>query len=91
MMNLLFKAKIENIFKNMLKIVIGTIFILIIIWTCIFLTDFILYKNNRQPIFIKIELDNSTGEYTTKSTGLGYYFITKNNNTVLYIFGKKVN
>ena len=90
MTNIYFRTKMANILKIIFKTVIVFLIIAIVIWTCIFLTDYILYKNNRQALFTKTKIDNTNDEFLSVANGLGYKFVTKNDETSLYLFGKKI-
>ena len=81
--------------KERTKITIGTIFcslgIILGLWLCLFITDFVLYKNNMPMLFSKTDINVVDEKREITEVGLGYYTIhTEENVSEFYLFGKKI-
>ena len=58
----------------------------------LFVTDFVLFKNNMPLLFSKAKVEEIEGRHYTIERGLGYYVITDTDNVPqLYVFGNKIN
>jgi len=81
--------------KARIKITISTVgislAIVIGLWLLLFVTDYIMYKNNIPMLFSVTKIKEANGEHITVETGLGYYVIMDENNvSELYLFGHKI-
>lgn len=82
-------------FKARAKITIGTVAIslgiIIGLWLCLFITDYIMYANDIPMLFSKTEVQEIEDKHITTETGLGYYVVTNNTGiTEFYLFGHKI-
>ena len=81
--------------KARAKITIGTVVVSLAIvigaWLLLFVTDYVMYKNNMPMLFSKTKVEEIDGKHYSVESGLGYYVITDTNNeSELFIFGKKI-
>lgn len=60
-------------------------------WMVLFVTDYIMYKNNMPILFAATKVEAIEGKHIITEKGLGYYVITNGNNLPeLYLFGHKI-
>ena len=81
--------------KSRIKITVGTVLIslgiILGLWGLLFVTDYIMFVNNKPIIFSRTSIEEINGEYITIENGLGYYAITSEKNAPeLYLLGKKI-
>ena len=81
--------------KERTKITIGTIIIslaiIVGIWTCLFVTDLLLFENDMPMLFVKTKIDDSRDKRITTEVGLGYYAHHIGLETEeLYLFGTRI-
>lgn len=81
--------------KARAKITIGTVLISLGIivgcWLLLFVTDYIMFKNNMPMLFSRTRIEEQNGKHITVENGLGYYVIMDENNvSELYLFGHKI-
>ena len=81
--------------KSRIKITVGTVLIslgvILGLWGLLFVTDYIMFVNNKPIIFSATSIEEINGEYITIEKGLGYYVITsKENVSELYLLGEKI-
>lgn len=81
--------------KARTKITINTVLISLGIiaacWLLLFVTDYIMFKNNMPILFSKTTIQEQNGKHITIENGLGYYVIMNENNvSELYLFGHKI-
>ena len=74
------------------KITIGTVLIslsvIIGFWALLFVTDYVLYRNNMPMLFSATSVNE---QHITTEQGLGYYVITNTDNvSEFYLFGHKI-
>ena len=74
------------------KITIGTVLvslsIVVGLWALLFVTDYVLYRNNMPMLFSSTNVNE---KHVTTEQGLGYYVITNTNNvSEFYLFGHKI-
>lgn len=73
---------------SMLLVAVG---IVVGFWSLLFVTDYIMFKNNMPILFATNTVEEVDGVYVMTEKGLGYYVITGENNvSELYLFGHKV-
>lgn len=82
--------------KERTKITISTVLaslgIIIGIWLLLFVTDYIMFKNDMPLLFSTTEIQEQGDKHVTIETGLGYYVMKDENNvSELYLFGNKIN
>ena len=82
--------------KARAKITIGTVCtclgIIVGLWLLLFVTDYIMFKNNMPILFCKTKVEEIDGKHITIENGLGYYVIIDEQNvSQLYVFGRKIN
>ena len=81
--------------KARAKITISTVLIslgiIVGFWLLLFVTDYIMYKNNMPILFASTKIQDIDGKHIITENGLGYYVITNDENTQeLYLFGHKI-
>lgn len=81
--------------KARAKVTIGTVLIslgvIVGLWLMIFVTDYIMYKNNMPILFSVTRVEEIDGKHITIESGLGYYVIMDENNiSNLYLLGHKI-
>lgn len=81
--------------KEGAKITIGTIFvslsIVCILWLCLFITDYVMYKNNKPTLFSIVKVQEIEGKHVTYERGLGYYvYVDANGVSEMYLLGRKI-
>ena len=81
--------------KARIKVTIITVLICMSIivgsWLLLFVTDYIMFKNNMPILFSVTKVEERNGEYITLESGLGYYVIIYGDNTSeLYLFNRKI-
>ena len=65
--------------------------IIIGLWLLIFVTDYLMFKNDMPTLFSTTTIEEIDGGHITIETGLGYYVITNESNvSELYIFGNRI-
>lgn len=77
------------------KITISTVLISLSIivgaWLLLFVTDYIMFKNNMPLLFARTKVEEIEGKHYSIENGLGYYVITDTENVPeLYLFGNKI-
>jgi len=81
--------------KERTKITISTILvslgIILCLWLLLFVTDYIMYKNDMPLLFAKTEIREIQEKRVTVESGLGYYVIMDENNlSEMFLFGYKI-
>lgn len=81
--------------KARAKVTIGTVLISLSIivgfWLLLFVTDYIMYKNDMPILFAVTKIQDINGNHVITERGLGYYVITNEENAPeLYVFGHKI-
>ena len=81
--------------KERAKITIGTILmslaIIVGLWLMVFVSDYMMYKNEKPIIFGTIKIQDVGGTRVTIENGLGYYVITNGLDAPqMYLFGYKI-
>lgn len=81
--------------KERTKITVGTVFaslgVIVGLWLCLFVPDYLLYINNKPMLFSKTKVEVIDEKHITTEQGLGYYVITNEENvSEFYLFGKKI-
>lgn len=67
--------------------VIISLGIIIIFWTCLFVTDYIMYKNNMPCVFSKTYVEDTKQGHKIYECGLFYYVLTNESGTKeMYLF-----
>ena len=65
--------------------------IIVGLWLLIFITDYLMFKNDMPILFSTTTIEEIEGKHITIETGLGYSVITnENNESELYVFGNKI-
>ena len=71
--------------------VIISIGVIIGFWSVLFVTDYIMFKNEFPLLFATSTVKEINGEHIITESGLGYYVIKNDTDTPeLYLFGHKV-
>lgn len=65
--------------------------IIIGLWLLLFVTDYIMFRNNMPLLFSSTKVEDISGKRVTIESGLGYYVISDESKTELYLFGNKIN
>ena len=81
--------------KARIKVLVITIFatlgIILAMWLGLFVTDYIMYKNDRPMLFAETRVEDINGKRVIVEQGIGYYIITNDQNVAeLYLFGHKI-
>ena len=80
--------------KARVKITISTILmclgIIVGLWLLLFITDYIMFKNNMPILFSVTKVEEREGKRITIESGLGYYVIMDDNISELYLFNHKI-
>lgn len=74
------------------RITIGTVLvslsIIVGLWTLLFVTDYVLHRNNMPMLFSATSVNE---QHVTIEKGLGYYVITNTDNlSEFYLFGHRI-
>ena len=65
--------------------------VIIGLWSVLFITDYIMYKNDSPLLFVTTTINDINGEHIITESGLGYYVIENEQNIAeLYLFGHKI-
>lgn len=71
--------------------VIMSLGIIVLLWSLLFVTDYIMFKKNMPTIFSKTTVKDATdNRHEIYEQGLFYYVVTENNNREMYLFNKKI-
>ena len=81
--------------KARAKITISTVLIslgiIVSMWLLLFVTDYIMYKNNMPLLFSTTKIEDIDGKHIIIETGLGYYVIMDENTiSEMYLFKYKI-
>ena len=81
--------------KARAKITVGTVLIslgvIVGLWLLLFVTDYMMYKNNMPLLFSATKVEEIEGKHYSIERGLGYYVITDTENVPeFYVFGNKI-
>lgn len=81
--------------KARIKVTISTVLIslgiIVGLWLLLFVTDYIMFRNDMPMLFSTTKVEQINGEHISIERGLGYYVIMDEENPPeLYIFGHKI-
>lgn len=81
--------------KARVRITLGTVLvslgIIVGVWALLFITDYVMYKNNMPILFATSMVEEINEKHVAIEKGLGYYVITNEENiSELYLFGHKI-
>lgn len=81
--------------KARAKIAVSTVLIslgiIVGFWLLLFVTDYIMFKNNMPILFATTDVQDIKDKHIIVEKGLGYYVITNEENVPeLYLFGHKI-
>lgn len=68
-MNILNRVRAKITFTT----IITSLLIAVILWSCLFVTDYIMFNKGLHVIFCKTDLATTEKGHATKEQGLGYY------------------
>lgn len=76
--------------KGTLLIVALAVGAIVGFWSLLFITDYIMYKNDKPIIFGFTDIVEVEGKHVITEKGLGYYVVmTEDGKSELYVFGHK--
>lgn len=82
--------------REILKVIFFSIFVLAllasILWGCLFVTDYIMVRNNRPTVFTNSHIEETENGKVVYEDGAFYNVVTnEKQERTLYLFNKKIN
>lgn len=82
--------------REMIKVSFLTVIVLAllvgILWTCLFITDYIMVRNSKPTVFTNSHIEETENGKVVYEDGVFYHIVTDENQTrTLYLFNKEIN
>ena len=83
-------------FFEIVKVLAVAIFVLAlfvcVLWGCMFITDYIMFRNNRPTVFTNSHVEQTENGKITYEDGAFYYVVTnEKEQKTLYLFNNKID
>ena len=81
-----------QILKVLIVTVIVMAFFVVVLWGCLFTTDYIMFKNNRTTVFTNAHVEQTENGKVIYEDGVFYYVVTnEKEQKTFYLFNKEIN
>ena len=77
--------------KTVLTTIVASMFVIVFLWACLFVTDYMLYTNSKPTIFTNSRMEKTEVGNKIYEEGICYTIVTdEKDNRTLYLFNKEI-
>ena len=81
------REKIKTLFTT----IIVTLVVIVLLWGCLFVTDYMMFVNSRPTVFTNSRIETTENGKKIYEEGICYKIVTDElNNKTLYLFSKEI-